>query len=215
MVCIFAHPDDESFGPGGSIASFAKERDVYLICVTSGDAQEQFNHSDISDLGKARKQELIRAASILGVKKVDFLGYQDGTLSNNLYHEIAEKIQQKIEEYQPDTLLTFEPRGVSGHIDHIAVSMITTYVFYKLPYLKKLLYFCETKKMEREMREYFIYVPPGYESKDIGLTIDTTEMWETKITAMKEHQSQQKDVDWMLHILAKYPKEEHFLVLEK
>ena len=52
LVCIFAHPDDEAFGPAGSIAKFASERDVYIICVTNGDADDKLT-------GKL-KNELLR-----------------------------------------------------------------------------------------------------------------------------------------------------------
>ncbi|MBP9816108.1 PIG-L family deacetylase [Candidatus Woesebacteria bacterium] len=37
IVAIFAHPDDEAFGPGGTLAKLSNEHDVYIICVTSGD----------------------------------------------------------------------------------------------------------------------------------------------------------------------------------
>jgi LmbE family N-acetylglucosaminyl deacetylase len=160
LVCIFAHPDDEAFGPGGTIALQAKERDVYVICVTDGDAGQN-SSEETRDLGTVRKEELLRSTNILGVKEVFFLGYKDGYLSNALYHEIAKNILHIISPLQPDTLLTFEPRGVSGHIDHIAVSMITSYVFEKAAFVHKLLYYCITTQSRALQEPYFIYFPPG------------------------------------------------------
>src|SRR3989344_3283405 len=114
IVCIFAHPDDESFGPSGTIAKLSKENDVYIICATDGDAGE--NQNKYKDLGKVRTEEARKSAKVLGVKKVFFLGHKDGTLSNSLYHLLAEKVQGILDDIRPDTLITFEPRGVSGHI---------------------------------------------------------------------------------------------------
>lgn len=63
----------------------------------------------------------------MGVKKVHFLDFLDGTLSNNLYHKLADKIEGHLKKLKPHTVITFEPLGVSGHIDHITVSMVTTF----------------------------------------------------------------------------------------
>ncbi len=128
LLAVFAHPDDEAFGPSGKIALEAKKRDVYLICVTDGAMGINSGRSK-KDLAIIRKKELKNSAKKLGVKKVFFLEYKDGSLSNSLYHKIAEKIEDIVKEIKADTLLTFEPRGVSGHLDHIAVSFITTFVF--------------------------------------------------------------------------------------
>lgn len=38
LVCVFAHPDDEAFGPGGTIAKFSKTHAVYILCITRGEA---------------------------------------------------------------------------------------------------------------------------------------------------------------------------------
>lgn len=43
IVCIFAHPDDEAFGPGGTIALLAKKNDVYILCATKGEAGQHHN----------------------------------------------------------------------------------------------------------------------------------------------------------------------------
>lgn len=215
LVCIFAHPDDEAFGPAGSIAKFAKEREVYLICVTDGNAGNNSHNGSKKSLGEIRKEELEQSAKILGIKKTYFLNYPDGTLSNNSYHEIAEKIEVILNEIKPDTILTFEPQGISGHIDHITVSLVSTFVFQKLEFIKNLLYYAETFEMMKEIPSYFIYVPPGYKKEDIDLTIDITNFWETKLKAMQSHKSQKEDYEFVLKILQKFPKEEHFLQKRK
>jgi N-acetylglucosamine malate deacetylase 2 len=215
LVCVFAHPDDEAFGPGGSIAYFAKQRDVYILCVTSGDAEKRFRKNNITDLAVVRERELVASAKILGVKHVDFLGFKDGGICNNIYHEVARKIQEKVDEYQPDTLLTFEPHGISGHIDHAGVSLITSYVFEHTPYVRNLYYYCELKSLTNMIPEYFIYFPPGYEQKDIGLTIPTKSVWNTKVQAMMAHESQRSDAEMVLGLQSNFSKEEHFLVQTK
>src|SRR6185312_17447051 len=92
VVGIFAHPDDETFGPGGTLCKFAEEgNEVYIICATSGETATGVKDKK---LGEERRIELKNSAEILGIKKVFFLDFQDGDLSNNLYHEIASKVEK-------------------------------------------------------------------------------------------------------------------------
>lgn len=214
FVGIFAHPDDESLGPSGTIAKFAKDHDVYIICATRGEAQESGREAR-KKLGKIREQELLASAKILGVKKVYFLNYTDGTLSNNKYHQIARKIERILDRLRPETLLTFEKNGVSGHLDHIAMSMISTYVFYRLSYVKTILYYCLNKNYQHLMNDYFIYFPPGYHESEIDKTVDITDVWETRLAAMNAHASQKEDVQRILTRRKGFPKEEYFLILKK
>jgi LmbE family N-acetylglucosaminyl deacetylase len=215
VVCIFAHPDDEAFGPSGTIALLAKKHPVYIICVTNGDAGKNSSKAK-KELGIIRKEEVESSAKILGVKKVFFLGYKDGCLCNSIYHEMAEKIIKIVTDLKSDTLLTFEERGVSGHIDHVTVSMVTTYVFKKLDFIKKLLYYCLGEKhRELEGEDYFIYFPKGYKKHEIDEVYDTTLVWEQKVAAIKTHDSQKHDGESVLRIIEQLPKEEHFLVKTK
>src|SRR5205814_3841216 len=119
-----------------------KEHEVYVLCATKGEVGKNVNGVNLPDV---RSQELLESSKVLGVKKTYFLGFRDGDLSNNLYHKLADAIQKKLEAIKPEILITQENRGVSGHIDHIVVSMVTTFVFYKLPYVKKLMYYVTTK----------------------------------------------------------------------
>jgi LmbE family N-acetylglucosaminyl deacetylase len=215
VVCIFAHPDDEAFGPGGTIALLAEEREIYIICVTDGSAGKN-SLGEARELSDIRKDELLRSTQMLGVRKVFFLDYKDGDLSNNVYHELAEKIIQIVDTIQPDTLLTFELRGVSGHIDHVAVAMITSYVFEEKLYINKLMYYCVTEDYRAlDTTKYFIFRPPAYKSSEIKEVYDISRVWEKKLLAMHEHKSQVHDAKRIIEKLEKLPKKEYFLVINK
>ncbi len=216
IVAIFAHPDDETFGPGGFLALQAQKRDVYLICVTDGAAGKNSSQTNENNLSLLRKKELTNASRILGIKKVFFFSYSDGTLSNNLYHEIAKNIKDTIRKIEPEILVTFEPHGISGHIDHIAISLITTFVFEKIDSIKKLLYFCMSKAESKEIgKNYFIHFPEGYSKNEIDLVVDVSSVWEKRINALLAHESQKHDSKKLIHYLSKKPKNEFFLVKER
>ena len=206
LVAVFAHPDDEAFGPGGSLIHFAKTHDIYLLCATSGNLP-------------VRRRELLKSAQVLGIKKVDFLNFTDGGLCNNNYHDLAEAIEKKLRFYRPETVLTFEPQGISGHLDHVAVSLVTTFVVKKLKFVKHLLYFCELKLtmklLQKNFGEYFVYVPPGYSPGEIDLVINTEAYWQTRLKAMAAHQSQRGDSNRIVKTLTVLPKREHFLIITK
>lgn len=212
ILAIFAHPDDEAFGPAGTLAIYSKTSRVSIICVTNGEAGENHTDKKNGSLVNIRKEELKKAAKILGVSDVFFLDYKDGQLCNNLYHDLADKIQEYVEKIKPEILITFEPRGVSGHIDHVVVSLVTHYIFSKVDYVKKLLNFTLIKEQTDKLYDYFIYVPKGYVLSEIDLIVDVESVWETKIKALKQHVSQMKDVNKMLQHMEEAPKKEYFLV---
>lgn len=211
LVAIFAHPDDEAFGPAGTIAKLAKTHDVYLICATRGEA----GMGPTEKLAQVRSKELRTSAKILGVKKVYFLGFTDGSLSNNLYHKIASKVEKIFKDLEPETIITHEPKGISGHIDHITISMVTTYVFKKLPFVKTLMYYCIDKKAASHMDKYFIYFPPGYERGQVDKIVNISTVWDTKIKAMLAHTSQEKDARAVIERNERLKREEYFLLLTK
>lgn len=212
IVCIFAHPDDEAFGPGGTIAKYAKSNNVFIICATRGEQGQNATDEKHLHLASVREKEMLESARILGVKEVFFLDYIDGTISNNLYHDIASKIEAIIKTIRPHVLLTFEPRGVSGHIDHMAMSMITSFVFRNNDFCKKLYYYCLNKKYSPPMQNYFIYFPSGYDEKDITTIIDIANVWETKVASMMAHKSQSKDAQRILGFAQGKPRQEYFIL---
>ena len=215
VVGIFAHPDDETFGPGGTLATLAQKHDVYIICATNGDGKMGNRKEEVA-LGKIRKKELKASAKILGVKKVFFLGYRDGGLQHNVYHRLAEKVLAVLKTLKPEILITFEPRGVSGHIDHIVMSMVTSFVFPKVKSAKKIMKYClPIVHSDLMSKDYFIHFPRGYAESEIDEVVDTNAVWDTKVAAMHEHKSQMHDVTRILSRTKHLPHRENFLVIEK
>lgn len=219
LLAIFAHPDDEAFGPGGSLARYASEGvEIHLLCATKGEAGEHQGdkvHSvnNKAQIGHTREKELLRSAEILGIAKTEFLDFVDGTLCNALYHKVAEKIIKKIEAFRPQVIVTTDRLGVSGHLDHIAVSMITTYSFKQTNIAKKLYYHCLPKNVwDTRMEEYFVYFPEGYDQSEITTRIDFSSYWAKKVAAMLAHQSQIQDVRAILTRWEKLPKVDHFIL---
>ena len=84
LMCILAHPDDESLGTGGTLAKYAAEGvETYLVTATRGEHGwwgEEKDYPGPSELGKTREGELLAAAETLGVREVNFLNYIDNSL---------------------------------------------------------------------------------------------------------------------------------------
>lgn len=215
ILAIFAHPDDESFGPAGTIAKWSKDNNIYLITVTDGRHGLNPNKLSPEDLKETRKKETIKASKILGIKEVKFLDFEDGSLCNNLYHKLSKKIYKFVKLYKPEILITFDPNGLSGHIDHIAVSYVTTYIFQKQNWAKYLFYYCEPKTKTDLVSEYFVYYPPGYCKEQVDHIENIEDVWEIKLKALFCHKTQEKDVKNFLKITKLLPKEEWFRILEK
>jgi len=146
ILSVLAHPDDESFGMGGTLALYAQKGcDVYLICATRGevgdvDAEHMKGYSSIAEL---RESELRCAAGHLGLKDVFFLDYRDSGMpgSPDNFHpdaqvahpldEVAAKVVKYIREFHPDVVLTFDPIGGYRHPDHIHIQKATVLAFEK------------------------------------------------------------------------------------
>ncbi|MBI3379940.1 PIG-L family deacetylase [Candidatus Gottesmanbacteria bacterium] len=221
ILAVFAHPDDEAFGPGGTLARYAAEgTEIHILTATRGEAGLWDENSKLKSqnsnlkIHNIREKELLNSAKILGIKKVEFLDFVDGTLSNSIYHKLADKIIQKIDDFKPQVILTTERLGISGHLDHIAVSMTTTYAYLHSKYAaNKLYYDCLTKdRRTKDLNDYFVYFPEGYDKEDVTTVIDFTPYWDKKEAAMKCHQSQFHDVRRILKRWEGRERTDHFIL---
>ncbi|PKB78013.1 MAG: hypothetical protein BZY88_20100 [SAR202 cluster bacterium Io17-Chloro-G9] len=144
VLAAFAHPDDEGFGPGGTLAMLAdRGAALTLICATNGDVGEISDPvlATTETLAQVRQEELRAAMAVTGVQDVRFLGYRDsgmqGTPDNNdpssLYQAPAEQVTRRlvdiIRELRPDVVMTHDPTGGYGHPDHVTVYQRVTEAF--------------------------------------------------------------------------------------
>ena len=129
LMCILAHPDDESLGTGGILARYAHEGvHTSLITATRGQRGWQGDAADNPGqeaLGQIRKAELRAAANVLGVQELILLDYMDGELDKAEWQTAVSKIAHYIRLIQPHIVVTFDPYGSYGHPDHIAISQMT------------------------------------------------------------------------------------------
>ena len=144
LLAVLAHPDDESFGPGGTLAFYAQEGvEVHLICATRGDVGEippemQLNAEETA---RMREDELRCAAAELGLTAVHLLGYRDSGMpgsSDNSHPdalaatpvaEVAEKVADLMRQIRPQVVITHDPIGGYRHPDHIAIHKATVDAF--------------------------------------------------------------------------------------
>ncbi|HCI82942.1 MAG TPA: hypothetical protein DHW02_24995 [Ktedonobacter sp.] len=130
LMCILAHPDDESLGTGGILAKYAAEGiETYLVTATRGERGwfgDEREHPGLDALGRTREAELRAAAETLGIRQVYFLDYIDGDLDLAHPAEAIAKIVGHIRHVKPDVVVTFGPEGSYGHPDHIAISQFAT-----------------------------------------------------------------------------------------
>ena len=129
LTCIAAHPDDESMGFGGTLARYAAEGvEVSLVMATRGeggrfgDGSEP--HPGPDALGRIREEEVRAAARTLGIGEIRFLDYRDGALDRADPIEAATRVAAALRTFRPHVILTFDPFGVYGHADHIAISQL-------------------------------------------------------------------------------------------
>lgn len=145
LLVAFAHPDDESFGPVGTIVHYASQGvAVHYICATRGEAGnvEPELIDGYNSVAELRTEELLCAAHHLGLTGLHILDYRDSGMENApenqnpdcLFQapleEVAEKITRLIRQIQPQVVLTFDPTGGYFHPDHVKMHQATTLAFH-------------------------------------------------------------------------------------
>jgi LmbE family N-acetylglucosaminyl deacetylase len=138
LVAFHAHPDDEAIFTGGTIR-VAVENGWRVVVVVATDGEEGRPQNDTgSDLGRHRRGEVSVAAAILGVERVEFLGYRDSGFAATLSaspaalvraagHEAAGRLHRILREERAVAVTSYDAGGVYGHPDHVRVHEIAAH----------------------------------------------------------------------------------------
>jgi LmbE family N-acetylglucosaminyl deacetylase len=228
LVFFHAHPDDESILTGGSMAKAAAEgHRVVLVVATRGD------HGEVPDgflapgeqLGVRRIAETFASADVLGVQRVEFLGYVDsgmmGEPTNDAPYsfwsadvdEAANRLATILREEHADALVTYDDNGGYGHPDHIKVNRVGN----RAGEVAGVRTFEATMNRDRmiegmtqhrdEMEAEGLEIPEfdleqaqsmGKSEAEITHELDVAHLVDAKRLAMKAHPSQIPDDSWFL-----------------
>ena len=125
VLGVFAHPDDETFGPGATLARLAGEgHAVHLLTATRGEAGTIGISASLGrqDLAAIREAELVAACAALGIHPPEILTLPDYGLARLDEETLLRPFVRKIRSVRPDIVMSFHADGISGHNDHRTVA---------------------------------------------------------------------------------------------
>jgi LmbE family N-acetylglucosaminyl deacetylase len=201
---IFAHPDDEAFGPTGTLLLETKSgTELHLISLTAGDAGT--NPDNVPDLGAVREQEWRTAGSLLGAKAMHLLGYKDGQLNNIAMIDAAAKIETIVQNALADKsdviveFMTLDLNGYTGHIDHIVAARAACLAFYQLKKqdirMDRIRFAVIANSQSPTINTDWIFMEAGRTPDEIDETVDARTLKEDILAVMHAHESQRNDRD--------------------
>lgn len=201
---IFAHPDDEAFGPVATLLKeVAKGTELHLITLTAG--ENGTNPDNLPNLGDVRLKEWRAAAKLIGTSSMHHLGYIDGTLNNLNHLEITVKIIELVNGIvsgRDDIEIEFmslDLNGYTGHIDHIVAGRSACLAFYQLrdagKPMRRIRLACFSRDEIQTLNTSFVFMEPGRTPEEIDETVDGTEFKEKIHEVMRCHHTQRHDYE--------------------
>lgn len=139
LVTFHAHPDDECIATGGVMCQAAEAgHRVVLVTATRGEVGEVADGflEDGEELWQRRVRETEAAAEILGVSRLEFLGYKDSGMMGEPTNDdpesfwqadveqAAERLAEILRQENADILTIYDDHGLYGHPDHIQVHRV-------------------------------------------------------------------------------------------
>ncbi|SDP05188.1 bacillithiol biosynthesis deacetylase BshB2 [Paenibacillus sp. yr247] len=214
LLAVFAHPDDESFICGGTLAKYASEGvDITLVSATRGEMGRRMGNPPYlnrESMAAAREMELRQACESLGIRQLLFLDIRDKTVEFADEDSLTARIAALIHEVDPDVVLTFHEK-LGGHPDHCAIGKVTTAAFGRTGHRGALYFISFGDAMERPERY-------GYSRKDV-IKIDVHAHLEAKLASFRAHRCQTEIDEWVWlpdqEALARFGRYEYFLKADR
>jgi len=224
LLCVHAHPDDEASSTGGVLRTYADAgvRTVLVTCTDGalGDSPEgatpDLEHHEPAQVARHREAELRAAAAILGVHRLEMLGFPDsgmegwpqndapGSFWSTPVEEAAARLTPILLEERPQVIVTYDENGFYGHPDHIQANRITRaaleqsgltaslfYTAIPLSAFKRFRAIIEEAGIEGPGSDSDSEEPPfGTPDEMIGVIVDVAAAADAKFDALAAHSSQ-------------------------
>jgi LmbE family N-acetylglucosaminyl deacetylase len=231
MVMFHAHPDDEALATAGVMAQAVERGDRVVLVVATKGENAGYGHELLQDgetMADRRVAETRRAADILGVQRVEFLGYVDsgmvGTPENDApgsfwsadVEDAAARLAAILEDEAADILTVYDDNGVYGHPDHIQVHRVgvraaelagTPQVFestFNRDHFVELLKANAGRELPEGVDPADIpdadTIEVGVAASRITTTVDVRQFVDRKRAAMAAHASQIGENSWFLRM---------------
>lgn len=193
ILVVLAHPDDESFICGGTLAHYAAlGHAIILLCATRGEMGRRLGIPPLATretLPQVREAELREACSALGVPDLRLMGLRDKTLDYYVPEDLAARIRPVIEACSPALLITFHER-ISGHSDHNAIGRAATLAWHHAGQPGRLYYV-----LWSDYKKQLATLGAG-EERVTSLMIDGPAV-HAKVAAYRAHRTQSAMMPWL------------------
>lgn len=225
LMCVTAHPDDESGGFGGALLlAHGRRADTTVICLTEGRAASNRGDTRSDDeLAAARLAEMAISCGILGVTRHEVWNYPDGALIQANLFEITTRLVERMRQLRPHIVLTFGGDGGPNlHRDHAVAGFAATAAFHwsgrsnfaeeqlkngLALWAPQKLYYEATRFTVSKFKEEAAVAPRTPSS----VTLELGPLQEVKRQAIEAHDTQSV-MSRAAHAYEKYGHEEHYLL---
>lgn len=220
LAAVFAHPDDDTYGLGGTLAMEAGRLEYTVIIATSGEAGPISDPSLATreNLAQIREREEREALGALGVKdsSIHFLRYPDGGLKGVRRDVLVEAIAEILRSTRPHVVVTFGPEGITKHEDHITVGQAATEAFHRARdaageggAFQRLYYNAipqtELERFWKTLRARGVdvgdpegpFMPRGVPDESIAVRVDARAVVKQKLDAIRAHRTQQVELEYL------------------
>jgi LmbE family N-acetylglucosaminyl deacetylase len=232
LATVLAHPDDETFGTGGTLIRYAREGiEAHSLCLTEGEK----GWAGVDDkivprelVGPTRARELAEAGRRMGLASVTCLRYPDGGLADVNGDWVVRDIVRWLRRVRPDVVITWGPDGGYGHPDHIAAGELALRAI-ELAGMQRhepeLGAHWHAKRCYRDvaaaelidrlsslMPAFAHYIatlatkPQRWTRERVGAVIDVRDVLDAKVHAMEAHQTQAPDLAMWAKARAEVPE---------
>ncbi len=213
ILAVFAHPDDESYGPAGTLAKYTVNgHHVSLVTLTQGEAGSLGGAKKMGEkaLAKKRVEELACAAKALQIPDLSVFNLPDKGLERIPAEEGIYLIMQEIRRVNPDVVITFHQEGISGHPDHRTVSHWTFQAVKRIDRNIRLFYYGVSPQQAKKVTGRKLFpIPP----EEITHCIEVGEYLSYKFKAIRCHQTQMelfRMLEKMVGDFSEYASREYF-----